>query len=85
MQMTRGEWLKWERQGEDICVCRDDRKKDRYGVSVTVPGEVGEQRQVTKTEIGMRREHNASGMLVLHDKYKHLQSRETLTKALIDV
>lgn len=30
--MTRGEWLRWERQGEDICVCRDDRKKDRYGV-----------------------------------------------------
>lgn len=36
--MTKGEQARGERQGEDVCVCRDDREKDRYEESVTVGG-----------------------------------------------
>lgn len=36
--MTKEEKVRGDRQGEDVCVCRDDREKDRYGESVTVWG-----------------------------------------------
>lgn len=56
-QMTKGERARGERQGEDECVCRDDREKDRYGESVTVP--IRGRRQIMKTETGVSDEHNA--------------------------
>lgn len=34
--MAKGQQAGVERQEEDICVCRADREKDRYGESVTV-------------------------------------------------
>lgn len=61
-QMTKGEQARGERQGEDVCVCRDDRDKDRYGESVTVPiwlGRRRRQRRIIETEAGVSDEHNA--------------------------
>lgn len=54
-------------------MCRDDRKKDRYGESVTVPIGVreGGQRQIMETETGMRdghKAHKGKMQMVLCDK-----------------
>lgn len=59
--MTKGEQARGERQGEDVCVCRDDRDKDRYGESVTVPIWVRRRRQrrIIKTEAAVTDDHDA--------------------------
>lgn len=59
--MTKGKQAGGERQGEDECVCRDDRGKDRYGGSVTVPTWVRKrrQRQIMKTETGVSDERTS--------------------------
>ena len=61
VQITKVEEARRERQGEDVCVCSDDREKDRYGESVTVPiwARRRRQRQIMSTETGVSDEHQA--------------------------
>ncbi len=64
--MTKGEQTVKERQGEDVCVCRDDREKDRYGESVTFPIWVRRrrQRQIMRTERGTSDKHTACKCII---------------------